>query len=57
MTKLKPLKKININKNNLNRPKDYILETISNASTPKTNPNAPREVQEGRDIDGKTTSE
>ena len=55
--KPEPLKRININKNNLNRPKDYILETISNASTPKTNPNPPREVQEDRDIGGKTTLE
>ena len=44
--KPKPLKRININKNNLNRPRDYIIETMSDASTPKTNPNAPREVPE-----------
>lgn len=55
--KPKPLKRININKNNLNRPKDYILETMSDASTPKTNPNAPREVPQDPDNDGKTTSE
>jgi len=54
--KPEPLKRININKNNLNRPKDYIIETMSNASTPKTNPNAPREVQEDPGNDGKTTS-
>jgi len=55
--KPKPLKRININKNNFNRPKDYILETMSNASTPKTNPNAPKEAPQDPDNDGKTTSE
>jgi len=55
--KPKPLKRININKNNFNRPKDYILETMSNASTPKTNPNAPKEVPQDPDNDGKTTLE
>ena len=55
--KPEPLKRININKNNLNRPRDYIIETMSDASTPKTNPNAPREVPEDPDNDGKTTSE
>ena len=55
--KPEPLKRININKNNLNRPKDYILETMSNASTPKTNPNAPKEAPQDPDNDGKTTSE
>ena len=55
--KPEPLKRININKNNLNRPKDYILETMSNASTPKTNPNAPKEAPQDPDNDGKTTLE
>lgn len=40
------LKRININKNIFNRPRDYIIETMSDASTPKTNPNAPREAPE-----------
>lgn len=55
--KPEPLKRININKNNLNRPRDYIIETMSDASTPKTNPNAPREVPQDPDNDGKTTLE
>ena len=44
--KPEPLKRININKNIFNRPRDYIIETMSDASTPKTNPNAPREAPE-----------
>ena len=53
----KPPKQINTSKPNMNRPKDYLLEKISNASTPKTEPHPPKEVQEDLDIDGKTTLE
>ncbi len=55
--KPKPLKRININKNNLNRPKDYILETMSNVSTPKTDPHPPKEAPQDPGNDDKTTSE
>ena len=53
----KPPKQINTSKPNMNRPKDYLLEKISNASTPKTEPHPPKEVQEDLDIDDKTTLE
>jgi len=53
----KPPKQINTSKPNMNRPKDYLLEKISNASTPKTEPHPPKEAQEDLDIDGKTTLE
>ncbi len=50
-------KQINTSKPNMNRPKDYLLEKISNASTPKTEPHPPKEAQEDLDIDGKTALE
>lgn len=53
----KPPKQINTSKPNMNRPKDYLLEKISNVSTPKTEPHPPKEVQEDLDIDDKTTLE
>ncbi|MHA2342534.1 MAG: hypothetical protein ACXADW_11705 [Candidatus Hodarchaeales archaeon] len=53
----KPPKQINTSKPNMNRPKDYLLEKISNSSTPKTEPHPPKEAQEDLDIDDKTTLE
>jgi len=53
----KPPKQINTSKPNMNRPKDYLLEKISNVSTPKTEPHPPKEAQEDLDIDDKTTLE
>jgi len=53
----KPSDQINTTKPNMNRPKDYLLEKISNVSTPKTEPHPPKEVQEDLDIDDKTTLE
>jgi hypothetical protein len=46
----KPPKQINTSKPNMNRPKDYLLEKISNSSTPKTEPHPPKEAQEDLDI-------
>ncbi len=50
-------KLIDTSKPSMNRPRDYLLETISNVSTPKTDPNPPKEEPQDPDNDDKTTSE
>jgi hypothetical protein len=50
-------KLIDTTKPNMNRPRDYLLETMSNVSTPKTDPHPPKEAPQDPDNDDKTTSE
>ena len=50
-------KLIDTTKPSMNRPRDYLLETMSNVSTPKTDPNPPKEAPQDPDNDDKTTSE
>ena len=50
-------KLIDTTKPSMNRPRDYLLETMSNVSTPKTDPNPPKEAPQDPDNDDKTTLE